>query len=120
VHDTSEARRLALEALWRGPVARVLPVPKGSERCVFVAPSPDGQWLACSNWGGIITLFSADGKTTRVLPNNRNAARVRGVLFSDDSRRLATFAPGDPETAVWSLDGQKVARFQPGGHPRRF
>ena len=120
VHDSSEARRLALEALWRGPVARVLPVPKESDGCIFVAPSPDGQWLACSNWGGIITLFSADGKTTRVLPNNRNAARVRAVLFSDDSRRLATFAPGDPETVVWSVEGQEVARFQPGGHPRRF
>ena len=45
VHDSSEARRLALEALWRGPVARVLPVPKESEACIFVAPSPDGQWL---------------------------------------------------------------------------
>ena len=88
--------------------------------CIFVAPSPDGQWLACSNWGGIITLFSADGKTTRVLPNNRNAARVRAVLFSDDSRLLATFAPGDPETVVWSVEGQEVARFQPGGYPRRF
>ena len=42
------------------------------------------------------------------------------MLFSDDSRRLATFAPGDPETVVWSVEGQEVARFQPGGHPRRF
>ena len=31
VHDSSEARRLALEALWRGPVARVLPVPNESD-----------------------------------------------------------------------------------------
>ena len=120
VHDSSEARRLALEALWRGPTARVLPIAKDADGCIWVWPSPDGQWLACSNWGSVITLVSADGKTTRLLPNNRNAARNRIVLFSDDSRRLATFAPGDPETVVWSLEGEEVARFQPGGFPRRF
>ncbi len=120
VHDSSEARRLALEALWRGPVARVLAVPRESEVVSFVTPSPDGQWLSCSGWGGVITLVAADGKTTRVLPKNRNAARIRIVLFSDDSRQLATFASGDPETVVWSVEGQEVARFRPGGYPRRF
>jgi WD40 repeat protein len=119
VHDGAEARRLALESLWRGPVATFLPIPK-SDQCIWVSTSPDGQWLACSNWGNVITLFSADGKTTRVLSNNRNAAAGRAVRFSDDSRRLATFAPGDPETVVWSVDGQEVARLRPGGYPRSF
>jgi hypothetical protein len=27
VHDNAEARRLVLEALWRGPIARVMPLP---------------------------------------------------------------------------------------------
>ena len=120
VRDSSEARRLALEALWRGPVARVLPLPKESDVVSFVTPSPDGQWLSCSGWGSVITLVSADGTTTRVLPNNRNAARPRMVLFSDDSRRLATFASGDTETIVWSVEGREVTRLRPGGYPRRF
>ena len=60
------------------------------------------------------------GETARVLPNNRNAARPRMVLFSDDSHRLATFASGDPETVVWSVEGQEVTRLRPGGYPRRF
>ena len=42
------------------------------------------------------------------------------MLFSDDSRKLATFAQGDPETVVWSVDGQEIARLRPGGYPRRF
>jgi WD40 repeat protein len=120
VHDGAEARRLALEALWRGPVATVLPVPKSTDGCILVSPSPDGEWLACGNWGSVITLFSADGKTRRALPNNRNAARLRFVRFSDDSHRLATFAEGDPETVVWSVEGQEVARLRPGGFPHSF
>lgn len=119
VHDTAEARRLALEALWRGPVASVWPLSKGAESLIVTA-SPDGQWLACSGWGSVITLVSADGKTTRTLSRNRNAARPRIVRFSDDSTRLATFAGGDPETVVWSVDGQEIARLRPGGYPRWF
>jgi WD40 repeat protein len=120
VKDTAEARRLALEALWRGPVASVLPVPKESDTCIFLSTSPDGQWLACSNWGSVITLFSADGKTKRVFPGNRDATLARIVRFSDDSRRFATFASGDPETVVWAIDGREVARLRPGGYPRSF
>ena len=120
VHDTAEARTLAVEALWRGPVASVLPMPSGTNGVNFVATSPDGQWLASSWWDGVIVLSSADGETTRVLSKNRNAARRRNVLFSDDSRRLATFADGDPETIVWSVDGREIARIRPGGHPKTF
>jgi eukaryotic-like serine/threonine-protein kinase len=120
VHDTAEARRLAVEALWRGPVASLLPMPDGTNGVNFVATSPDGEWLASSWWDGVIVLSSADGQTTRILSKNRNAARPRIVLFSDDSRRLATFADGDSETVVWGVDGQEVARIRPGGYPRRF
>ncbi len=119
VHDTAEARRLALEALWRGPVASVRPLPE-SGACAFVAASPDGQWLACSNFGGTIHVLSADGQVDRVLSGNRDAARPRIVRFSDDSRRLATFSSGDPETVVWSVDGQEMARIRPGGYPGSF
>ncbi|MFN8095391.1 MAG: hypothetical protein U0599_24785 [Vicinamibacteria bacterium] len=118
MRDTAEARRFVLEALWRGPVARFVAVP-GANR-VRVASSPDGRWLASSGWGNEITLLSADGRTTRVLEENRDAARLRAVLFSSDSRRLATFADGDPETVVWSVDGGEVARLRPGGFPRSF
>jgi DNA-binding winged helix-turn-helix (wHTH) protein/WD40 repeat protein len=119
VHDTAEARRLALEALWRGPVASVWPIPKDAESLIVTA-SPDGRWLACSGWGSVITLVSADGKTIRTLSRNRNAAWPRIVRFSDDSTRLATFASGDPETVVWSVDGQEIARLRPGGYPSSF
>ena len=101
-------------------MARVLTETEDSDGCILVSTAPDGEWLACSNWGNVITLFSADGKTTRLLPNNRNAARLRLVRFADDSRRLATFAEGDPETVVWSVAGQEVARLRPGGVPRSF
>jgi WD40 repeat protein len=121
VADSAEARRLAVEALWRGPVARVLPYAETRDTCTFVSASPDGQWLTCSGWGSVVTLFSADGRTARALANNANTACARLVLFADDSRRLATSATcRDPEAVVWSVDGKEVARLRPGGILRRF
>ena len=40
--DTIEGRLLALEALWRGPTARLLPLPAGAD-CTRVAFGPDGR-----------------------------------------------------------------------------
>jgi WD40 repeat protein len=118
--DTDEARRLILEALWRGPVARVMPTATPQGVCTHISASSDGAWLACSDWGNVIQLFSADGMTRRVLPNNRNAAAIRVTTFSDDGRRLATFANGDPTTSVWSVEGDVAAAVQPGGYPLRL
>jgi len=118
--DTQEARRLILEALWRGPVARVMPTATPQGVCTHVSASSDGAWLACSDWGSVIQLFSADGMTRRVLPDNRNAADIRVTTFSDDGRRLATFARGDPATSVWSVEGDAAAAVQSGGYPLRL
>ncbi len=121
VHDSAEGRRLVMEALWKGPVARRLQVPPAlAVEGGRVTPSPDGQLIARSGWGSVIQVFGADGRLVSTLSRNRNAARLRLVRFSDDSRRLATFASGDPDTVVWSVDGQEIARLHPGGEPRSF
>jgi len=120
IHESAEARRLVMEVLSRGPVARKLPLAAARLDCTRLTPSPDGRWVACSGWGSVIQLFGADGATGKVLSRNLNAARIRFVRFSDDSRSLATWAHGDPETVVWSVEGQEIARLQPGGLPRWF
>ena len=48
--DTTEARRLVVKTLWRGPVATVLPT--GQRRPWSLAFSPDGQHLAVGRWVG--------------------------------------------------------------------
>jgi WD40 repeat protein len=84
-----------------------------------VSASPDGARLACSGWLGTITLISADGQTTHDI-RNRNTGTVRMVRFSDDGKRLATWARADPETVVWSVQGEQVARLRPRLIPFRF
>jgi serine/threonine protein kinase/WD40 repeat protein len=74
--DTPEARRFAVEVLWRGPVARILPVDTIAKQMgvpddiVFerTALSPDGRWLATQSTDGRVLLFPCDGGPPRYLP----------------------------------------------------
>jgi WD40 repeat protein len=74
--DTPEARRFAVEALWRGPVARILPLNRIATQMGIpaefdfesIAFSPDGRWLATRSVDNRILLFSRDGGPPRSLP----------------------------------------------------
>jgi len=59
--DTVEARRLAVEILWRGPPALVLSGTPGAARF-----SPDGRWLATSMTEGL-SLWTRDTGDRRLL-----------------------------------------------------
>lgn len=72
MHDTPEARRLAVEALWRGPTARLLTLPP-SVSCASLIAAPDGDWLECDG-----------GDEGRSAPADRAAA----IRWSIDGRRL--------------------------------
>jgi len=73
--DTPEARRFALEVLWRGPVARLLSwarlkklaaVPDGVG-FEFITVSPDGRWLASQSGDGWVMLIPREAGQPRSL-----------------------------------------------------
>jgi WD40 repeat protein len=79
--DTPEARRFAIEVLWRAPVARILPAdrigktldpPVGPPWGAYLS-SPDGHWLpmlAAEGHRGL--LFPWDGGAPIILKGSRN------------------------------------------------
>ncbi len=110
LYDTPEARRFALEVLWRGPVARLLDLsqtakalrlteePKDFGGLVF---SPDGRWFAGSANNRQVLLFDRDGGPTRAVSLAPDTSV--GVLgFGPRSDVLVTGGPGH-SLRFWSL-----------------
>jgi DNA-binding winged helix-turn-helix (wHTH) protein/WD40 repeat protein len=97
--DTPEARRFAVEVLWRGPVARILPIGSVARRAGLrddpgwnrrYTLSPDGRWLAAA-WGddGQVLLFPAEGGSPRVVPGGADGT-VDVLGFGPHGDRLVT------------------------------
>jgi len=111
--DTAEARRFAVEVLWRGPVARILPVKRMAREAGLpddpsplaansFALSPDGRWLAtraASNRQ--ILLFSRQGGPPRPLPRQPDG-EVRLLAFGPRSDLLITGGSGS-SMRFWSV-----------------
>jgi serine/threonine protein kinase/WD40 repeat protein len=119
LHDTFEARRFALEILWRGPVARLLDLsqaartlglPAVPERFGGLFFSPDGRWFAGSAQAGQILLFDRDGGATRTLPVPSGPVSV--LAFGPASDLLVTGGPG-PSLRFWSLPDLREQRTVP-------
>jgi WD40 repeat protein len=91
--DTPEARRLALEALWRGPTAFVLNGDNGGLQSF----SPDGRWLVQWYWNQemnpSIRVHSDDGSV--VLEEQL-----------EDESRLGGFSPEGDMFFTGSLEGR--------------
>ncbi len=115
--DTIEARLLALEALWRGPVARTLT----EINCgVRLAMNPGASLLACSGFQPDILMVSRDGPTTsafRILPT---MADTRESVFVDEGRLLLTWLPGDDSVRLLDLQGRQVRSFPGDAHLLRL
>jgi serine/threonine protein kinase/WD40 repeat protein len=121
--DTPEARRLAVEVLWRGPVARILSPDRivggpdaaanpGWDRPVF---SPDGRWLALENRTlQRVLLFSQDGGAPVSIPRPPDAkAAARG--FGPQSDLFVSAGPGT-SLRFLSVPGlQEIRRIELGG-----
>jgi len=115
--DTPEARTFALEVLWRGPVARILPVdriakelrlsedPSGIEE---IKLSPDGRWLASRSESNRILLFSRETGAPRALPDQPETT-VDVLSFGPDSDVLVTGGPGQ-SVRLWSVPDLRERR----------
>ena len=78
--DNEPARRLALEALWRGPASFVV----SDVAAHTPAWSPDGRWLAVGGLGEMV-LFDQDGRRRPLVSGGE-----RPKTFSEDSTQLIT------------------------------
>ena len=119
LHDTPEARRFALEVLWRGPVARLLDLSRAAsglglpavpERSGGLFFSPDGRWLSGGALKGRILLFDRDGSAPRTLPTPSGPVSV--LAFGPRSDLLVTGGPG-PSLKFWSLPDLREQRTVP-------
>ena len=110
LYDTPEARRFALEALWRGPVARVLSLEQAArqlhlpEEQMGIEPtltmSPDGRWLVAKRANQPqALLFPSDGGPPRALPVPADAT-TSVLAFGPRSDLLIT--PGSGQTLRYS------------------
>ena len=92
VADTEEARRLAVEALWRGPTARILPL--GGDYAWRAAFSPDGHWLAAFPFSENVLLFPDDGGPPRTFGGHEVPGAPPWLAFTPENRALLTFPRG--------------------------
>jgi WD40 repeat protein len=89
-----------------------------------MALSPDGQFLATGEDGGLLRVFNtADGEPLTTVPMsadhdvNSSNRRVSSVAFSADGRRIVSGAMGDDSIREWdTMTGQQIAEMT--GHTR--
>jgi DNA-binding winged helix-turn-helix (wHTH) protein/WD40 repeat protein len=122
VADTGEARRLALEALWRSPTARILPLEhNGSWSAAF---SRDGHEFAAYTFSEFVLLFGDDGRPPRALGGFKPPTSPAALSFTSDGSALVTWAPWETAFRMVSVaDGREIRRFHfglPGGRPGKL
>lgn len=112
--DTEEARRLALEALWKGPTALVLE--EYREETKFGGPddylqghwsvdfSPDGKWLAEGRSTGHVILYHESGELGHIWKAHELA--TYWLRYGHDASVLYSYATG--EQKVWSLPNAEL------------
>ena len=120
--DTPEARRFVVEVLWRGPVARILPVARIAkqtglpESVIFepIALSPDDRWLATRSGDGRILLFPQDGGPPRALATPTHA---EAAALGFDQLTNASFLPAGDRLVSTDSSG-KIRLRSPDAAPR--
>lgn len=101
--DTIEGRLLALEALWRGPTARLLPLPAQAD-CTRVTFAPQGTSLACAGFLDKVVVWPDDGSLPRVHADLPSMADTRSVAFDEEGANLLSWVPGDAALRAWSTE----------------
>ena len=110
--DSAEARRFALDALWRGPSYFAVPMEK-FWRNTDAQFSPDGEWLAVGQGGGKGALWRPGGDPLRFLDPTEVHKPGFGekIIFSPQSDALFFNHGGAPETVwEWSVGTGELIR----------
>jgi len=113
--DSPELRRLAMSALWKGPVRSVFPLPHEAIACL----SPNGKYLATVT-DDDVSLWPASGAPPLLLEGGKttNPTRMTSGRFSPSGRYLAVHAESqDPSnlksskwTHLWSVPDGKLLK----------
>jgi hypothetical protein len=112
VADTTEGRRFVVDALWRSPTARILPLSK--EVCWRADFSPDGRWLAAFPFSGRLLLFGDDGGAPRILQGQPPTGSPPRIRFTPDGQALLAQSIEEPRVRMYSVpDGREIRRFEP-------
>ena len=108
VFDTPEARRFALEALSRGPVARVLALPSAPSG-KFLDFSPRGDRLAVAGFTEDALVYPSDGGQPLALPGHPVTSEGGLVpAFASDTLLVTGLATAE-RLWFWSLpEGRKL------------
>jgi WD40 repeat protein len=114
VAETTEARTLVMEALWRGPTARALTL--GGQNSYSLAFGPDGKWMATFPNGTELRLYSDDGSLGRRMDAHRAPASPPLIGFTPRGDALYTMVRGDPGLRLVSTrDGSEMRWLKPHG-----
>jgi serine/threonine protein kinase/WD40 repeat protein len=113
VADTAEGRRFVVDALWRSPTARILPL--GKEVVYRADFSPDGRWLAAFPFSGRLLLFGDDGGAPRTIQGQPPTGWVPRIRFTPDGEALlAQSLEEAPRVHMYGVpDGREIRRFEP-------
>ena len=90
--DNAEARTFAVEALWRAPSARILPLPVG-RTCRRAAFGPDGRRFAAYTNSEYVMLFDDDGRPPHDLGGFSQPGAPPAIEFSPKGDALAAGWP---------------------------
>ena len=122
IADTPAARAFVVEALWRSPSARVLPVPNGGTW--RAAWSPDGHRLAAYTFSEYVLLFPEDGGPPRKLGGFTTPSYPPFIAFTPKGDALLTWLEKEDHLRLTSVeDGREIRQLGPdlfGYGPRRF
>jgi len=110
--NTPEARRLVVEALWRGPTRFEVEPAADGPRPDQVAFSPDGRFLAANSYASDeLLVWSENGGPPRVLGESGKTRYMGDVTFSSmpTGETVLVQVVGDM-FKLWSVPGFEVIR----------
>jgi hypothetical protein len=111
VADTPEGRRFVVDALWRSPTARILPL--GKEFAWTADFSPDGRWLATFG-PSVPLLFGDDGGAPRIIRGQPQTGMGFPIRFTPDGEALLVQSGDEARVRMYSVpDGREIRRFEP-------
>ena len=106
--DTRQGRDLALYGALQGP----LPFMTHEGGTINAQFSPDGRWLAASDFdtGEALLWPSKGGEPQRWKVLDPTGSRYFGILFTPDSSAVMTYSRWDPLVRFWSVpDGRLIS-----------